>query len=138
MKKSRVFSLILVLSILFTCSAYAVVPRASDQIGSYDIFVTPNRGEVVVDFTVEGVGVMSKIGAKKIAIYEDQGGGIWRTVETYNQYDSDMVKTNTSYYGSTIYYSGIRGTKYKVVVTIFAEDFSGVSDSRTETFYVTA
>lgn len=139
MKKCRICAAIFALALLFSITATAVAPRASNQIGSYDIIVTPQgRGKISIDFSVDGVGSMRNIGASKIVVYQSQGSSTWRTVKVFDKFDSGMTKSDINKYGSTVYFSGVSGEDYRVTVTIFAEDYSGNSDSRTQTFYVTA
>ena len=49
-----------------------------------------------------------------------------------------MVNTNSPKYGNTVYFQGVSGEQYQIIVTIFAEDENGDSDSRSKTFTVTA
>lgn len=54
----------------------------------------------------------------------------------YSKYIESNFDTVTTF-EKDIFYSGKSGTEYKIEVTVFAQDSSG-SDSRTQTFYVTA
>lgn len=129
-----VLPLIILLGILSTFASATGIPRASDQIDNYRIDVIPNgSGALAIEFSVTGTDIMSKIGAKKITVYE-RTGTTWAIVESLNQYDTNMSSGNVSKYGNTIYFYGQAGTEYKVSVTIFAQDGSGVEDSRVKEF----
>lgn len=118
-----------------TAAATTAEPRASEQITSFATGVFPSgNGELSIEFSISGRGIMSSIGAKEIKIYH---GSKWQFCDTYTEDDAGMCTTNKVMYDNTIVYSGTAGTYYKVVVTVFAENANG-SDSRTETHYVTA
>lgn len=135
-KRTRFAAVLLALVCLLSIPAYAVA-RASDQIDIWYMDVlTPGNGRLAIEFSVYGTGRMKSIGAEKISVYEEWGSS-WMPVAVYKSSDSGMSASNTYYYGNTIYYSGIAGTRYKVTVTVFAEDANGL-DSRTETFYIRA
>lgn len=131
---------------IFIIAIYLMVPvfaydtepsRASKQIMSYSMDVkSTGNGRIAIIFSVDGTGKMKHIGAERITVYQ-QVNGIWVYANSIDQNGSGMSANNTYYYGNTIYYNGISGEEYRVEVTIFAEDASG-SDSRTQTFYVTA
>ncbi len=115
-----------------TCYAEA---RASGQIWSYSMNVTPSQGTLNVAFSVVGTGSTSKVGCESIYVYK-QEGNIWILVESHLEDDENMSKTNSYRYGNTVCCSGTSGVSYKVVVTIFAENSVG-RDTRNQTFYVT-
>lgn len=131
----------LTIFIMFTflepSTATASVLRASEQITSYntDVFAT-GSGELAIQASITGTGIMNSIGIKEIKIYK-QSGKNWVLHDTLSKNNPNMYETNTFKYANTISYSGTAGTYYKVVVTVFAENANG-SDSRTETHYITA
>ena len=49
-----------------------------------------------------------------------------------------MSKKNATSYANTIYFDGETGTRYRVEVSVFAEDAGGDSDSRSTTVTLTA
>ena len=74
------------------------------------------------------------IGVEKIKIYENGT----TLVESLNKDDSGMSKKNATSYANTIYFDGETGTRYRVEVSVFAEDAGGDSDSRSKTVTLTA
>ena len=138
--KIKFLSCIIAISTLLMVpvSAYSnIVYRASEQLTSYSINVKPiGGGRLAISFSVDGTGKMTRIGAKRIVVHQ-KVGGTWALANSLDQDDAGMISNNSYYHGNTIYYNGISGEEYRVEVTIFAEDASG-SDSRTQTFYVTA
>ena len=70
-------------------------------------------------------------------IYE-RGSSGWELAESYDKDDPDMTEYDSPKYGNTVYFYGDPGEEYRIVVTIFAEDQYGDSDSRSRTFTVTA
>lgn len=75
-----------------------------------------------------------QIGVEKIKIYENGT----TLVESLNKDDSGMSKKNATSYANTIYFDGETGTRYRVEVSVFAEDAGGDSDSRSKTVTLTA
>lgn len=139
MKKNKILAFVFLLMFTFslTVPAYAAV-KESHQISSYSIDALPaSNSRIAVEFSVVANYQMTKIGAESIVIYENEGT-YWQYVKTFTQSDSGMTRNNAFNYGNTVYYSGTPGKEYRVSVTIFAEDSSGGSDSRSESFYVTA
>jgi hypothetical protein len=139
-RKIKYFLVLLVVAILLAVPVLAysnIEYRASEQLTSYSMNAkATGNGKIAISFSVDGTGKMTRIGAKKIIVYQ-QIGGTWALANSLNQDDAGMISTNSYYHGNTIYYNGISGEKYRIEITIFAEDASG-SDSRTQTFYVTA
>lgn len=127
-------------TVIMLVSACIMVPasaatRASTQIYRYDMDATSTGGgQLKIEFSVTGRDTMDWLGAQSITIYENSSS---TPVASYGQYDSGMSKTNSSRYSNEIYYSGTSGVRYRVTVTIFAKDSAG-TDTRTQTFYVTA
>lgn len=134
-------SVIILLGVLF-CNLFAMPAaandfRASNQIARYAVAATATgNGEISINFSINGVSRMDKIGADSIKIYA-QSGRQWILVKIYSSDDDGMSSTDTNYFANTLYYSGTAGTYYKIDVTVFAENSAGF-DSRTETRYVTA
>ena len=101
-KLGRMVALILTFSLLLASSAFAAT-KASSQILKHSIDITANKGgEIAIEVSVTGNGLMKQIGVEKIKIYEN---------------------------GTT---------RYRVEVSVFAEDAGGDSDSRSKTVTLTA
>lgn len=136
-KKIRVLISLMLAAVLCTVSVSAALARASAYIDWYSMNVTPvGSGVLGIEFSVKGTGKMSALGAESITI-ERQSGTKWIQDAEFDRYDEGMVGKNAFTYTNTIPYNGTPGTKYKVTITLFAENSSG-SDSRTQTFIVTA
>lgn len=138
MKKTKIFSIILLVSALFIIMSPFAAARASSQIDIYSMDATATgNGKIAIMFSVTGAGFMDRLGAESIYIYEYESSG-WEMVGSYDANDSGMTASGVTKYGNTKYFYGDPGTEYKIVVTIFAEDENGDSDSRSKTFFVTA
>ena len=132
-KTYRIISVLLLIACMLTvttASASEIVPYASDQIDAYD-------GNAI-SCGIEGTGIMKKLGSSEIIIYEKYGKDGWMIAEVFTEKDEGMTVSATNSYGTTMYFNGIKGTQYKVVITVFATDYKNVKDSRTVTCYVTA
>lgn len=138
MKKiKKLFCMAFVCALCITMSPFAAA-RASSQIDIYTMDVTSaGGGKIAIMFSVTGTNVMKRLGAESIYVYERDIIG-WKVAEKFDVDDPDMTKYNATKYGNTIYFNGESGEEYKVIVTIFAEDKNGDSDSRSKTFSITA
>lgn len=138
MKKINIF----IITFLFISTIFLTIPsyastNASDQISAYGMEVIPVSGnKIAIQFTITASYKMATIGAKSIIIYEKSGSS-WLYSGGFTQDDEGMTRTNAFNYGNTIYYDAESETEYRVHVTLFAEDSSGASDSRSKTFYIT-
>lgn len=128
------------LAIFFTfiCMFAMAVPsfasmRASDQIRDYLVDVKSDNREIYIDFSVTGKGGMDRIGCESIRIYESSNGSL---VESFDEDDAGMSRSNTFKYANMITADCQVGTRYRVEVTIFAENSAG-RDTRSQTFHVT-
>ena len=125
MKYTRTIALLLTLVLLvniYTVSASAVEPRASDYLCSYQAFVHPaGNGEVQVWFTVTGDNYMDDIGALTIGIYKETDTGGWEHMTTFNHmYYPDMLAHNEILHVSHVSYQGVAGETYRAYVCIWA------------------
>ena len=135
--KFRILLSVLAIAVLCTATVSASASRASRYIDWYSMDVLrAGSGKLGIEFSIEGTGKMTAIGAESIVVYR-QSGSTWVYDGEYDRYDAGMTDSNTAKHGNTIYYQGVSGVKYKVTVTVFAENSTG-SDSRTENFILTA
>ena len=132
MRYKRVISIFCAVICMMTMVVSASA-RASDQIGNYLIKAKSDDGNIYVNFSVTGTGGMDRIGCESIYIYDRSSGDL---VESFDEYDTDMSRSNTAKYANMITADCEVGTSYRVEVTIFAEDSAG-RDTRSQTFYVT-
>ena len=137
MTRKNLYALIftIICMLTFVIPSFASEPYASQQIRSYSISASSSDNYIDVEFDVTGAGRMEKIGCESIYIYR-QSGSRWILDDSFTEDDSGMSDSNTVSHSNVISSSCSSGTKYKVVVTIFAEDSAG-RDTRTQTKYVT-
>lgn len=133
----RCVSILLVCMFLLTSTVFAS-EKASDQIGSYAMYVTPiGNGQISIDFTITAPFNMAEIGAEDIYVFEKSGAALIQKAH-YTKDDPDMSTTDMFYKVGTVVFDGVAGKTYYVTVTVFATDYNGGSDSRTKTYTVTA
>lgn len=138
MKKVKLCITLVLTCALFVATSSFAVARASAQIDYYDIKAKAiGNGEIAIKFSVTGSNFMEELGAESIYIYERAILG-WDLVETMDKDDPGMTSHDSMRHGTTVYFSGESGKEYKIIVTIFAEDKNGDSDSRSKTFSITA
>ena len=138
MKKVKYcISMVLVCTLFFATASFAAA-RASAQIDYYNInAIASGGGEIAIRFSITAPNYMRELGAESIYIYE-RGTFGWDLVEKFDKDDPDMTVTDAIKHGTTIYYNGESGNEYRIIVTVFAEDKNGESDSRSKTMSVTA
>jgi hypothetical protein len=131
--KFRFIALLLICSILLSGVALGSKLRSSDQIRPYSVSVTPITGSrLAVAFLIAGTKSVQLVGAKTITVYE-KNSSYWVCVGGFTQNNSGMTGSNAFSYGNTIYYNATAGRKYRVTVTLFAQDSSGNEGSLTLT-----
>ena len=137
MKKVSRRVLALILSAIMLCSigvsAYAIEPRYSEYINSYTgALNTDSSGKLSVYVNLLATGVMTRLGAEKIRIFE-KNGTYYSCVKTFESEDyPDMTKSGHRYMGIAATYQGTPEKSYYAVITLVAEDNTG-SDTRTYT-----
>ena len=134
----KIISLIFALTLIamLTTTAVAMETRASKLIISHSCVASADTdGKINVTFSITGKRIMSRIGAQSMSFYIKNGTS-WKLVESYTEYYFGMSAMNKVTYDNTITYQGTAGEEYKVVVTLFAKDSDGATDSRTYTKYV--
>lgn len=124
-KKSLLFkvtALLLVVVLLCPMPAYAVEPRASYYLDSYNAYpYSAGLGKIQIWFSVTGVDYMDDLGALTIQIYESKDNSTWTWVETYtNGTTPSMLAQDEIYYMSYVEYQGTIGRYYKAYVCIWA------------------
>ena len=77
---------------------------------------------------------MNKLGCESIYLYK-QYGSVWISDDWYLEDDYNMYSTNSPD-TANYYFDSEPGVRYKVVITMFAENDAG-RDTIEETFYVT-
>ena len=138
MKKIKLcITLVLTCAIFVATSSFAAA-RASAQIDYYMINAKAiGDGEIAIMFSVTAPNFMEEIGAESIYIYERATLG-WDLADIMDKDDPGMTAHDAIKHGTTVYFNGETGKEYRVIVTVFAEDKDGESDSRSKTITLTA
>lgn len=120
---------ILATSMLTICAG----ARASDQIDSgWAVAQASSDGSILVEFQVTGTGLMSKLGANLVTLYEKKDND-WLAIETLTSSDyPELFTSNSRSYNSVVTFDGVRGRQYYAKVSVFASDENG-TDYRTYT-----
>ena len=138
MKKLKSCVSMVIICTLFMAMSPFAAARASSQIDIYTMDATAiGGGKIAIMFSVTGTNIMKRLGAESIYVYERDVVG-WKIADSFDADDPGMSKYNATKYGNTVYFNGESGKEYKIIVTIFAEDKNGESDSRSKTFSITA
>lgn len=136
----RTISIFAVLAILFTTTfAFAATTDdtpnffASDYLESYLLLLTAKgNGKMLVTYSVDGTGYMTKIGAESICI-EEKVGNSWREVNTYyGSSNSDFYSYNALGHLSSMEFSGVAGRQYRATMVAYAGNNRG-NDTRSIT-----
>lgn len=138
MKKIKSCITLIIVCTLFMANTTFASARASEQISFYMMDVTSTgNGRIAIMFSITGTNFMDRIGAQSIYVLERKAYG-WDIAESWDADDPGMIEENAAKHGNTIYFNGESGKEYRIVVTVFAEDEYGESDSRSKTFNITA
>lgn len=136
-KIKRFLSLTLVCLLFASTTAFAST-KASEQIAWYDLDARAiGGGEIAIKTSITATNIMQEIGVLRINVFTWGDYGL-ELVESYDKDDTGMTSINSGAYNNTIYFSGEAGKTYQIVVSVFAEDKDGGSDSRSKTFSITA
>ena len=127
------------LMILSTCLVPTHAAMQSNAyISRYGGKVTAvGNGIIHVDFNTVGTGMLDKVGAKYIRIYEN---GNW--VKTYSYinplYTSSMMGTNTWFFYGGVDYQGTAGNTYYAQIIHYGEKNGGYGTEGLQTYSVIA
>ncbi len=140
MKIKRLFSAILVLTLIFSmCSAAfaeEITPRANPYIGRKTGSISSaGSGKININFSVDSADIMTTLGASKIELYKADGTYL-KTF--YSSAYPNMLGSNTYTYGSSVSYNGVSGESYYAVITYYASCSKGSSTSTLTTLTVKA
>lgn len=133
----RIFAVFLALGVLFTCccgTAFAVNDydtRASYTLSGYsaELLAGSRKGEVFINYDVQGSKIADSIGVKSIVFYKSNGEYV---TTVYGSESNGLIESNSGICVGDYYYYLTSGVYYYAVVTIFA-DAGNYSDSRTIT-----
>lgn len=149
MKKSISLIMAICMALSLTCTAFAADVdtseatymattynsiRASYYLDGYSVgLCADGNGQMAVAMTVDGVGVMDKIGVRELYI-EQKINGVW---EFYDSLDAaehpEFYDYDSRDYIATTYFTGTPGVSYRVTLTAYAKKGTG-----SDTGYVTS
>lgn len=133
----RYLLLMLVCVCLISNTAFAST-NASAQIASYYMNAAAiGNGQIGIDFSITATGYMKEVGAREIYVYEIIPGGLSEKAH-YDTSDEGMIETDLWFQSSYVIFDGVPGKSYYITVTIYAKDYNNQSDSRSQSFTVTA
>lgn len=140
--KKRTISLLTVVVLLFSLTTTALAAetqamvdaRSSIVLDGYSVGIEARgNGQIAVAMTVDGKGMMDKIGVTEVYI-EKKVNGVWKEHET--QYAADhpefYMYDSWDYLGNTYFY-GTPGVSYRVTLTVYARNSKG-----SDTGYITS
>lgn len=118
----RMIALLLIVALLCPITVFAVEPRASYYLDSYNAYpYSAGLGKIQIWFNVTGVSYMDDIGALRISIYESTDNSTWTLKETHtNDSTPSLLGHDEIFYQSHIEYQGVIGRYYKAYVCIWA------------------
>lgn len=132
----RIFSLIFVITMVFTCCCGAAATDAPDTRASLTLSTHrailkagSNRGTVSISFDVKTNKFADFIGVESIDIYKSDGSFVTSITGTTG---NGLIYADNNIYKGTYSYTGTSGVSYYAEVLVFAEVGSSY-DSRTIT-----
>ena len=110
------------------------VTRASKYLDGYSVGIEARgNGKIAVAMSVDGVGVMDKIGVREIEI-QKQVNGSWSYYDSmYASEHPEFYDYNSRDYVGTAYFQGTPGVTYRVILTVYAKNSKG-----SDTGYITS
>ena len=95
MKKIRFMSFVLAAVMLLSIPSFGADTRASEQIHMHLVYAVAEPGQIYVEASIYGNGIMDKIGCQSIDIFEDDNGW-WSLCYTLSENDEGMSSEDTS------------------------------------------
>lgn len=123
--KKKIVSFLLV-ALMMASTAVPAFARASDYLDNYGVDLYANGdGEMVVQVIVNGVGVLDKIGVRRIDI-EQKVDGKWEYYDTLDAVEHpEFYVYDARTYLNEIPFDGTPGVSYRVTVMVYAQRGSG-------------
>lgn len=146
--KRNFLSLALTLAMLFSLSVTAFATdgsvgtdmltiraaRASAYLDGYAVAIEARgNGVIAVAMSVDGTGIMEKIGVSEVEI-EQKINGKWTYYDSqYGAEHPEFYEYNSRDYLGTTYFNGTPGVSYRVTLTVYARNSQG-----SDTGYITS
>ena len=120
----RITAIVVVCVMMFS-SAVLAAERASYYISYKGGGITPTGdGNMRIVFTVTATGMMDKLGAYSVCIYNEDD--VEQDCIYYTDPGcSDMMTTNDYSWDGEVYWQGVSGERYYAVITFYAKNSSG-------------
>lgn len=140
MKNFAVRSLVILIILALSLSTVAFASmEASYYLSSYGAYISKTGNTVEVNFDVQGTGIMDKIGATEIYLFERTDSySSWMPVQVYLYtnpvYEPSMMNSYSSFKDDYVTYAGNSSYQYMAYITVYAEKDGG-SDSRNLVVY---
>ena len=133
-KLTRIIAIICIIALL--CSNAFAAMDASTMINSYDTDARHTGGGTIsMLVSVFAKDYMDELGASNIFVYEKVGSA-WIIYETFTKSDNGMMSSDSAMHDDYVTCNAYTGGEFKVQIVIFATNYSGETDSRSETHYV--
>lgn len=145
--KKRIFAVAMAAALVLCMpfSSYAVVSegneiavnaiaRASKYLDGYSVGIEARgNGKIAVAMSVDGVGIMDKIGVREIEIQKKVNGSwLYHDSMSASEYP-EFYDYNSRDYVGTAYFQGTPGVTYRVILTVYAKNSKG-----SDTGYITS
>lgn len=122
----RVAAVLLVLALALPVNAHAAAPSSIQPLSSNYILtysaevVAMGNAQVQVQFYIKGLGIVPKLGAATITLYQSIDSQNWFLAETYSyQTTSGLMSYSSTYHEGYVSHDGYPGRFYKATVTFY-------------------
>ena len=132
----------LMLLCLLLCSlmltAYGAT-QGSTYFSAHSVSATPiGNGKIAFAFDVIATHTMTELGASYIKVYRENSNGTQTLMRTYDQSNtSGLYTTNDNDWGNYVTYTGVVGSKYFAVISLYCENAAGRETKARSTSVVT-
>ena len=108
-------------------------PKSSDYLKSYSVYLTAiGDNQLKVVFSSVAKNVMTSVGVWEIVI-DKKVAGSWSYDRTLSHvYYSNFLRSNAAQHASSVTFSGVPGTQYRVTIMAYAANSYG-SDTKPAT-----
>ena len=142
MKRIAKRGISLMLLCLLLCSlmltAYGAT-QGSTYFSAHSVSATPiGNGKIAFEFDILATHTMTELGADYIKVYRENSNGTQTLMRTYNQSNtSGLYTTNDNDCYGRVDYTGVVGSKYFAVISLYCTNASGTEGKTRATSVVT-
>ena len=123
-KIKRIIAIAIILTMIVSAGAFALEDASAYIVSKGGGITATGGGNMRITFSMIATGMMDKLGASAIDIYNDDGILVHTILHT-DPGCSNMMTENNYSYGSSVNWEGISGESYYAIIAFYATDDTG-------------